>query len=233
MLMSPTFKAMANASGNFEITRAGIVNKVVLPEELKNRVSYDANVEGRNVVFSEGNSVYILTDEFGVALGVDEGFEANIFFVDGGMIFELISGKIILKGENGELYSVDEVGDIDYPRSNARIYFANYQKIYEKAATVMKYRYGITEKTAFDYVDNLVIYATFTLVPDRGEPVFSVKFVEQYEDLGLGIFQFVNYNNAEYIDNDDDHIDISELGDIEDEEVEEYIMDDEEHENDF
>jgi hypothetical protein len=222
MLMSPKFKSIAAVNGAVEFNRAGVASKVVLPEEHIKRISYDVNVDAENncVVFSGGESVYIMTDRFAVLGGKDEEVDTNIFFVEGGIVIELLVGRIFLEGENGQVYSVNEVGDIGYPTPAARLNWVEAATIYSTAVTVTKYKYNTSDVLAPKYVDNLSYNAQFHYVNTNSGYIFKTKFAEYYGDLGLEKFQFINYAEAGATEIDDDHIDISDLEDREDDEEE-------------
>lgn len=220
MLMSPKFKTIAKQSGTLEFKRAGLVTSLVVPETIKDRMGFDANIEGNQIVFSEGDSIYILTDSFGLIHNKDE-VDANIFFVDGGVVIELIEGKILLKGANDEVYLVDETGEIDYPDGRSKYKFVTSDELFEKACTVMKHRYSTSLEMTANYVENLVINVIMAFSSTGTDPVTTIRFATQYEDLGLGIFQFVNYGEASMFDTEVEGFDGEELVDVEDEEEEE------------
>lgn len=221
MFMSPTFKDKV-ANGTFDFSRAGVASSLVLPESIHKSISFDANVEGNKIVLSEGEAVYIMADEFGFKRGPQEEVEANIFFIDGGLVFELISGKIFLKGENGVIYSVDELGEVDYPSDHAMsiIKWVTHTDVFEHAVITQKFRYNTTPEQTATYVMNLVFNALFHHVNTTSGDIFKTQMVDVYEDLGLGVFQFINYND-QTLYSDDDHVDVSELEDVEDDEEEE------------
>jgi hypothetical protein len=232
MFMSSKFKAMVDGTGALELTRAGVVKQIILPLEHQKLISYDANVdENNNIVLTSGNSIYILADEFGFLGGTDEStqVDANIFFIDDGVVLELIEGKVLLKDENGLAYSIDETGDIDYPRSNARIHWATEKDIRGIVATVAKFKYTISPEETQKYIDNLVISMTLNYLNTSHGYMFHTQVVQYYEDLGLGIFQFINYSDRTYTASEtDDHIDVADLEDIEEDEEEDeedYKMD--------
>jgi hypothetical protein len=219
MLMSPKFKSVAAVNGVIEFNRAGIASKVVLPEEHIKRISYDVNVDAENncVVFSGGDSVYIMTDRFAVLGGKDEEVDSNIFFIEGGIVIELLVGRIFLEGENGQVYSVNEVGDIGYPTPAARLNWIDVTDVYSNAVTVTKYKYSTTAEAAPKYVDNLSLNAQFHYVNTNSGYILKTKFSEFYGDLGLEKFQFINYAEAGTTEVDDGHVDIADLEDVEDE----------------
>lgn len=225
MLMSSKFKSMINSTGALEIGRAGVAKKFIVPLAVQNNYTYDANVdENNNILVSEGNSIYILADEFGFLGGHDEStqVEANIFFVDEGIVFELVEGRLVLKGENGEAYTVDETGEIDYPRSNAPIHWSSAKDIRGIVSTVAKYRYSTSHEVVQGYIDNLVLNMTLHYVNTAKGYMFKTQVIEYFEDLGLGIFPFIDYSSREFeSDDDDDFVDVSDLEDIDDEEEEE------------
>lgn len=218
--MDSKFKGLAKANGTIEFVRAGIATSVVVPEDIKKRLTYEANVVDGKIVFGEGESIYIIADEVGFIGGKDTGVETNLFFIDGGMVFELISGKIAMRGENGEVYTVDEMGDIDYPRANARINWVTTKNVLDIAKIVIRNRYVTNEELTLAYANNLVMNVFLQFEKANEGYVFNTKFYAYYEDLGLGKFEFINFGETEY-EADEDTDDIADLVDVEDEEDEE------------
>lgn len=240
MLMSLKFKAIKPENGTVTIPRRGIASSVIIPEDLIQRIGYDANLDEEKsaVVFSEGDTVYILTDRFGVLGGKHEEVDTNIFFVEDGVLIELISGKIILEGENGELYYVDEVGDIDYPSGNAKMTFYDTNHVLDIAKSLTKYKYGLPDSLVNDYVDNLLYNIQFHYVNTDTGYVANMRIVDYYGDLAMEKFIFTDYNEStEYDDEDDDISDVGDLVPIDDDEDEEdeddYDMDKDEFSNVF
>lgn len=217
MLMTQNFKSMVQQGGNLQLTRTGEAEALVIAQELLKRTTFDANIEGKNIVLTEGESTYILADKFGVATGSDEA-EVNLFFVDGGMVIELLDGEVVLLDGNGDPYLVDQDGEISYPSAKSRVRMMDASEMREKAEMIIGRRYTLQSKedeTA--YVNNLLLnmvinYSTSSTV----EPCLSVRVTDVYEDLGLEQFVFVNYtDHKNFIDdkNDkDDFVDSSDLG---------------------
>lgn len=234
MLMSPIFKSRAKEQGDLVVTRAGVVKNIILPEAMKQRITYDANVEGTNVVMSAGDSVYILADEFGILHNSDY-VDTNLLFVDGGVLIELIAGTIVLKGEDGTLFTIDELGEIDYPKHNRKMHFVRYTDIYANALRLTKVTYGTPDDRTHKYVDNLVLNVSFIYESTVGEPVLTTRISGYYESLGLNAFQFINYNDVDMFNNTDDGFDPDELDEEEEEEqgFEMNMEDDDEFGNSF
>jgi hypothetical protein len=236
MLMSPKFKAITKENGTVELLRSGIATAVVIPEDLKKRISYEASVVDNKVVFNVGEGVYIIADEFGFIGGAETEVETNIFFIDGGIVFELLSGRMALKGDNDEIYIVDETGDIDYPNGHTRINWKKSSDILGITTSVVKHRYSTSEELTQSYINNLVINVVFHNQSTAQGYVFNVKFKEYFEDLGLGAFQFINYGENIYVADEDTH-DTSDLVDVDDDEEDEedddhaYKMDGEEEDD--
>lgn len=239
MLMSPSFKAVQAVDGVFSFVRQGEVTDVVIPESLKQRIGYDADIdESGKIVFSEGEDTYILTDKFSLFIGKDEEVDTTIFFVDGGMMIQLKAGRIMLQAENGTYYEVDEAGEIGYPTDYAisRRHDITYAEVFANACSVVEARFALpTKDLVLRYVNNLLIDAQFHYFnPGNGGPVFKSKFSEFWAPLALGRFEFTNYAQfAEELKMDDDHVDIADLDSIPDadeEEDEEYNMEGDEEE---
>lgn len=233
MLMSKNFKDVVIKGQDIAITREGVAGQLIIPADLQQRMLYDANIVGSQIVFSEGDSMYILTDEFGFVNNYEE-VEANIFMVDGGVAIELIDGKLLLKGANGEHFIVDETGDIDYPNARSRTHMVTADAFRQNAIRVIQNRYGTPDaELAGTYVDNLMMNCTFSYATIVGEPVYSMRIVQQYEDLGIKKFEFFNFHEAaEYETEDEEEVDLNNLVDVDEEEEKEddhdYKMDGEE-----
>jgi hypothetical protein len=225
MIMSTHFKNVQAVAGAIEFNRSGFATKLVLPEALQKRVCYDVSIDAENnrVVFSEGDTVYVIADRFGFLRGKEEEVEANIFFIDGGVVLELVTGKILLQGENGEIYSVNEVGDIDYPTASAKIHWATAKDIFNSNCLVTKYQYNTSDDMSKTYTNNFVynMYFHYVNTGDKGGNIFKSKVNDYFGDLGLDKIQFLNYAE-EGIPTDDDggHIDVADLEDIDEEEEE-------------
>jgi hypothetical protein len=226
MLMSPYFKNVQAVAGAIEFNRAGFASKLVLPEALKQRISYDVSIDAENnrVVFSEGETVYIVADRFGFIGGKDNEVEANVFFIDNGIVLELISGRVLLQGENGEVYSVDELGDIGYPTPAARIHWSTAKDIFSSTKLVTMYQYNTSPEMAEKYTENFVYNMYFHYIhTGTNGYIFKTKVNEYFGDLGLDKIQFINYAEEGIpTDDDDGHVDVADLEDVEDEEEEEF-----------
>lgn len=231
--MTQNFKAMVQNGGDLKLTRKGIAEAVVVPEQLLKNSGFDANIEGTQIVLSQGNSTYILADK--IALGTTLGeAEANIFFVEAGMVIELVDGQIILFDKDNEPFIVNQDAEIDYPRTGNRIRVLTAEDLREKAEIIIKNRYGLThQEDVEEYTDNLLLNTVLSYASSSGEPCLTVRIPELYEDLGVEQFNFVNYKEHKAFleskknKDEDDHIDISQFDD------EDLFEDDEEEEDDF
>lgn len=237
MLMSPSFDARCKTTvGNsFDLARSGVVSKVSIPLALLSSMTYDVNIEDGAIVFSKGESFYILTDEFGL-VNNGGGVDMDIFFIEGGVFIELIAGKIVMKDTSGNPYLIDNSGHTSLLTTTSKVVWTTAANLKEKADLVIGYRYGATKEQAGTYVDNLLLSCTFYCSSNGYEPCMSVTFVTQYEDLGCGQFEFTNYNSLRAFarefnkaqDNDDSlsPVDVADLEHINDEpEEEEIVMD--------
>ena len=241
MLMSAKFKSIQPENGFLTVSRMGVASSIMIPEHLLQRVGYDANVDAEKnaVVFSEGDTVFILTDKFGVIGGENEEVDTYIFFVDGGMVIQLNVGKIVLEDEDGQIYFVDEVGDIDYPAKNAKITYYDTDHIRGIVSSMTKYRYSLPEKSALveDYVNNLLYNIQFHYHNTNTGYVATMRVVDYYGDLAMDRFIFTDYGEVtEY--EDDDEYDAPDVGDLvpvddDEPEEEEYDMDNDEYESVF
>ena len=224
MLMSPYFEGKVVEGQDLVLQRQGVVSSVVVPSSVLGRMAFDVNIESdqKSVVFCEGQSIHILADEFGIVGSKDNPTEANIFFVDGGMGIELVDGVIALKSPNGDVYLVDEQGDIDYPNGLTRIHWVNTKSMRESLGLVVKARYGLPDyNLTNDYTMNLLFGVRLHYFRDVSGYLFNIKTLDMYEDLGDGLFSFINYNAPEFADNSDDFADIADLKPVVDEEEEE------------
>ena len=230
MLMTPNFKRMTENGGDLTISRKGLANQVVIPNNLLQRSGFDANIVDNSIVFSEGSSTYILADK--IALGTTLGeAEVNIFFVDNGMMLELVEGQIVLFDNNNDPFIVDQDAEIEYVKVGTRIRVMDVADLREKAEMIIKNRYGLNNPSEIsEYTDNLLINALLSYSSSGGEPCLSVRIPDLYEDLGLEQFNYVNYrDHQEFVTkkDKDDHIDVSELDD------EDLFEDDEDEEDEF
>lgn len=232
MFMSTCFKSQVKAGEDFILSRKGEAKRFVIPNALMNRTGFDANIEGSDIVLSEGNSVYILTDKFGLGTTTGE-VEAHLFFVDGGMVIELIAGKIILFDKHNDPYIVDEDGDIDYPDGKMRIRVLSVNEVREKASMIIKNRYGLNDNHDVDgYTDNLLSHIIMSYTAVSVEPCLNFRVLDLYEDIGLGKFNFVNYKlHKAFIEGEGNGIEHDDFDDPDDldwddeEEEDEYDMD--------
>lgn len=195
MIMSPYFESKLLNSEDMVIPRKGVASSVIIPKNLFSSLLLEPSIQDHKIVFSEGDSLYVLTEEFGVVVNTPK-VECNLFFVEGGLFLELVSGQIILKDKDGVPYLLDEFGDIEYPRSNTNIVYTTAANLRDKAALVIGHRYGIPKADEMSYVDNLFLSAEFYCTSDRAYPCLSVRFITQFEDLGCDSFVFVNFNEV-------------------------------------
>lgn len=212
--MTANFKSMVQNGGDLTITRKGQANQLVIPQSLLQRSGFDANIEGNSIILSEGSSTYILADK--IALGTTLGeAEVNIFFVDNGMVIELVDGQIVLFDNQNEPFIVDQDAEIEYVKAGTRLRVMDVNDLREKAEIIIKNRYGLNSPSEIAaYTDNLLINALLSYTSSGGEPCLSVRIPELYEDLGLEQFNFVNYKqHQEFVTkkDKDDHIDVSDL----------------------
>lgn len=205
---------MVQKGQDLKITRRGLASELTIPQEMIQRSGFDANIEGSTIILSEGSSTYILADK--IALGTTLGeAEVNVFFVDNGMVLELIDGKIVLFDNDNEPFIVDQDAEIEYIKTGTRIRVMDVNDLREKAGIVIKNRYGLTSDSDIEgYTDNLLLNTLLSYVSSGGEPCLTVRIPEIYEDLGLDQFNFVNYKeHQEFVGkkDKDDHIDVSDL----------------------
>lgn len=236
MFMSHKFaQAFANHRGDLELSRSGVAKRVIIPEAFVEHITFDVNISGTDVVFSGGESLFILTDEFGVVNNSDP-IDADMFFVDGGILVELLEGKIVLKDEEGNPYCVDQDGEISYPRSNSRIIYSTAENLYGIAARIVGHRYGAPERMWNDYLNNLLLSTEFSCTSNGGEPCMNARFVTQFEDLGCGVFPFVDFYEQLEVDEDADPDNFDNIDDDEDEDEDdndEDFEEEDEDENDY
>lgn len=237
MFMSSNFKGQSTES----FTRQGFANTVIIPADLKDTLFTDPNIEGDTIVFSKGsdaNGLHILSDEIGFLRGPNEEVEINIFFVDGGMCFELIFGKVALRAQNGSVYVVDADGDVTYPTDHTikSIHWADHNDLKLKAVYVIRSRYNSSTEEAEGYVDNFILNAlaqhTASKDPGKGGNMFRVQYSKTY-DISSGR-SIVTDNTVSYdMDSDEDLDDLEDFfseADEDDEEVSEennkvFVMD--------
>lgn len=229
MLMSAKFKQVPLLDDGYIFYRQGIVDRMILPKELKDRLLYDAIIDENNHIrLIEGDKVYILTDRFGIVKDTMD-VEANIFFVDGGIVFELLGGSLALEADNGQVIIVDEFGDIRYPSSSTRIYWYDYNSFLENAEVLTKYKYGLEglDNLVSDYVNNLVYNISMSYANDtKSGYIATIKFQGYYHDLGLDKFPFFDMRNYDPEPEEEiDHKDIADLEIPDEEDFEEEIED--------
>lgn len=202
-----------NFKGKNEFIRKGVTGKVILPKEIEDRTTFDIEVDAENksVNFVEGDSVYVIADEFGIA---DEA-DVTAFFIDGGVVMELVMGTLYLKGKNGVVYGVDEEGEIIYPDESIQINWVNVDTLKVHTSITTQTKYGTPDHRTEEYVNNLAFSILFRhiLRGEKGErcPLFSTKVMRYFTDLGLGIFNFTVYDyviDSIVDDSEPDYVDI-------------------------
>lgn len=224
MLVSPNFKSSLKEAGDFVLKRKGELTDVVIPEAIKHLMKFEADIIDNQVLFKQGSSVYIVTNKFALATNLEE-VEANIFFINDGVVIELLSGQLILFDENNEPFVVDQDGDIEPPRKRVRTRVVTHEDLRSNAEMIIKHRYGLTKQSDIAaYVNNLLMTTVVSYLVDRDNPCLSIRIDAMYEDLGNEKFNFVNYKaHSEFINkkDDDGHVDISDLDNEEFDEEEE------------
>lgn len=187
MLMSSRIKGM------LEFTRGGLAHTVVLPASLEKRMSYDMDIDNKSgvITFTEGETVYIIADEF----GVKEETKVNLFFVNGAVVMELTCGLIYLKGENGVIYTVNETEEINYVKDDPKVIWVTAERLHDLAKIVTTNRYALPDEATIEaYVANLA----YTVILENQvwknmSDCFRARFVDYFLDLGLDRFIFVSY----------------------------------------
>lgn len=230
MLVSPNFKSLLKENGDLVLERQGELTKVVIPEDIKRMMKFEADIIDNQIVFKQGSSVHIVTDKFALATNLEE-VEANIFFINDGVILELLSGQLILFDENNEPFIVDQDGEIDTPRKRVRTRVVTHSDLRSNAEMIIKHRYGLEKQSDIEaYVNNLLMTTVASYHANREDPCLTIRIDAMYEDLGNETFNFVNYKaHAEFINkkDDDGHVDISDLDseEFDEEEEDEFKMD--------
>ena len=208
MFTSKKFKGMT------EITRKGVLGKVNIPEELLSAVTLDFEIDSANkcINFTRGEEIFVLTDKFGVA----EKSDYTLFLVDGGFIINIQYGKVYLQDEdNGMVYSVDDYGDVEYPRADKKINWLTVKDFLSFAEGMVKYYYTLPDnKTLRNYINNLGFGITteyMNATKAKGSPCFRIRFKDYYTDLGNDEFVFVKYADSEFDENGEGTIDYSSI----------------------
>lgn len=230
MYVSGKFENIATEGSDIRIKRSGVASEVVIPKALFSGAGYDADLVGNTVVFNSGESVYVLTDRYGVQK--NSSLEANVFLVDGGAIFEILGGEIVLQAGNGAYYTVDEYGEVEYPEfTRSMPEFRDTTYLEEVLPFYISNHYGVDKTDAMTYMQNLMFAMVFTVEGGTalGGACYSHRVFSVYEDLGID-FDFKNYKDGSqdfFIEMDEDEPDAVA---VEDEEEDEYEMnmDDEE-----
>lgn len=216
------------------LKRSGVASEVIIPKELFNGNGYDASIEGNAVVFEEGESVYVLTDSYGVQK--NSSLEANIFLVEGGAIFEILGGEIVLQASNGAYFTVDAYGEIEYPDFGGDLpEFRGVEYLEEVLPFHIVNHYGADKEDALEYVHNLMFSIVFTAEggTQKAGACYSHRVYSVYEDLGID-FEFKNFKDGSQdfmLEMDTEEEETYEVPDDEEEEDEFGMnMDDEEEE---
>lgn len=218
--------------GKTDLTRKGILNKVHIPENLLDSVGMDftLNKETGTIEFCAGDEIFVLTEQFGIS----EECEFSVILVNGGFLINIVQGKVYINDSmNSTIYSVDECGDVDYPRADTKIHWVTVKDFLVYATRMVKVKYGTpTDKVTAEYVSNLAFgvvaeYSRMGVV--KGSPCFKIQFVTYYIDLGVDSFVFYNYNDNEYSEEPTEEISYNDL--VLDEEPESYIDDSDEFED--
>lgn len=188
MYISEKFK------GKKSLGRAGVLTKVTLPSGLKvtDKVDFTLNKAKHSIDFmvsDKDGSTYAICSEFGVSKEV----YISYFFIQGGVVLEVLSGSIYLRDKKGDVYSLSDKGlmspviskrqeDIewvdyfDYLRHNAEIY--------------IQHKYNLPETLISDYVNNLAFHVMLDKHSDTVKCDFMSKIVDIFLDLGLDEFEF-------------------------------------------
>lgn len=193
MFLTKNFENIFSRSVNdVVIKRNGVADSLVVPKQFKSHQFFDANIVGNHIELSPGQTLCILADEFGV---VNNGshFEVDLVFIEGGVLVQLLDGKLAIKDREGVVYCVDSDGEISYPRSNSKVVFTTANNLFGVSEMIVETRYGCVKSSASSYVNNLLFSVIFNANSNGFEPCMSARFVTQYEDIGLG-FPFLNFN---------------------------------------
>lgn len=199
MFLGGTFTKLLGSDENIIIDRKGLANRVVVPSYLIGRNS-DIDVKESDLVVGEGNTVYIATDEFGV---IDNGewVEINLLFIEGGMLFELFSGEVMLRGKDGNFFVVNASGFVKQVDKDL-LGVTNWVKtseMFDTSMSMVKSKFGLLNNTlAEKYTNNLVIniHLNFDVnhANDKGivGPLMTMRFVDYYTDISRGYISVVS-----------------------------------------
>jgi len=182
MFISSEFKGLR------ELTKRGITKKISVQVKEGGLADLVVDAKRREIKLVEGNDVYILTGVF----GVKEESKINLFFVDRGVCIHLLCGKIYMRGDNGIVYAIDELGDISYPSAKdiGKVRWVDEVEARQFVSIKTKNVYRLSDADIVDYINNLAyeVVVKNTVRPNEYIPCFSFRTVEIYKD-----FWFENY----------------------------------------
>lgn len=197
MFLSPKIEAQLENGGT--LTRQGVVKTVRVPENLKGEGFCEVSLDGDVLEFVEGDSIYILADKIGILHG-DEDTEANLVFFDGGVLMELVYGQVAVEGTNIPSYVVNQDGEIVHPDESVKIQWISSAELYDLACLTTGHKFCVTKETEKLYVDNFIVNTFF----QYSGGVFKRHFAEYFDDLALGVVEFINYKEEATTDADFD-----------------------------
>lgn len=188
--------------GKFEgatvIKRDGVMGEIIdlAPEA---RLSQGVlNMEDKKMEVSEGQGVYLVTDEFGLVVNEKELTNVDIMFVNGGALVYLTGGKIVVEGK-----IIDMQGN-EKEVEKERVDVVNVSSLRGSLGSIIKHKYSLeTEEELDGHVNNLLftveLYANLPImkaVNGKGvdttanSPVRNTKILNWSEQMGLGEFNF-------------------------------------------
>lgn len=199
MFLGGSFTKLLGSGENIIIDRKGLANRVVVPSYLIGRNS-DIDIKESDLVVGEGSTVYIATDEFGV---IDNGewVEINLLFIEGGMLFELFSGEVMLRDKDGNFFVVNASGFVKTAdKSLLRVTnWVRTSEMFDTSMGMVKSKFGLLNYTlAEKYTNNLVIniHLNFDVshANDKGTvgPLMTMRFVDYYTDISRGYISVVS-----------------------------------------
>lgn len=200
MFMTENFKSVKPEDGFYTYARAGVLSSVKVAREEIQQFEYDAGIDSENkaITLSAANtgagSVYLLADTFGCMGGNKNEVDCNLFFMDGGVMIELLSGVLFLKAKNGQVYSVNEKGVIDYPSHSvvSDLKWVRSSDLLSNAKVVVKAKYNLKlEEDISLYTWNFVINTQFEVMLAENElSTLRTRFSSFYSDISLGLVSF-------------------------------------------
>lgn len=192
MLMSKNFLQQIKQGESLIIPRKGHVNEVALSFDVIKQNMMDINIEGQNLVYSDGDVVHVLVDKFGIVQNSDD-VRASFYFLEGGIGLELIKGEIILEAPNGELFTINHYGETGLlDKRNSYGWFTS-DELYSKAEVVTQIKYHIPKEVGMEkYMHNILFEMVASYKKgNAGETgVSSVRFTNHIEALALGLVDF-------------------------------------------